>query len=104
MNFKKFESIDNNKADYFTSNLPKIPTHISVDCDRETSSNELYVTLKELKKGVTPCSDGLTTEFYIKFWYLVGKHFSTMVKNIFIANELSNSQKESIIKLVCKNK
>ena len=27
-----------------------------------------------------------------------------MVKNIFIANELSNSQKESIIKLVCKNK
>ena len=100
----KFEKIENTEADYFISNLPKIPSHIILECDREISIEELFEILKELNKNVTPGSDGLTTEFYIKFWYLVGKHFSTMVKNIFIANELSNSQKEGIIKLVCKNK
>ena len=77
---------------------------IAVDCDRDSNSQELYTTAKTFKKYITPGSDGLPAEFYVKFWYLIGTVFTQIVNQIYYENhELSDTQKEGLIKLICKD-
>ena len=50
----------------------------------------------------TPGNDGLTVEFYVGLWHLVGK---CLVKSLNFAHEqgqLSNSQKQAMITLLDK--
>ena len=66
--------------------------------------DELSETLKVCKDNVAPGSDGLPIEFFKKFWYLIGPTFTEIViDNFNNDNGLSYSQKESLIRLICKN-
>ena len=38
------------------------------DCDKEISEKEVGKVIQNLKNGKSPGCDGLTTEFYKKFW------------------------------------
>ena len=52
----------------------------------------------------SPGDDGITKEFYIKFWDVVKKPLCASIQQSFIAGELSTSQKEAIIKLIEKKR
>ena len=41
--------------------------------DDKISTNEYFETLKSFQTNKTPGDDGLTVEFYLGFWHLVGK-------------------------------
>ena len=42
--------------------------------DKKIAGNEYYEALKSFQKNKTPWNDGLTVEFYLGFWPLIGKY------------------------------
>ena len=48
----------------------------------------------------SPGKDGITKEFYIKFWDVVKEPLCASIQQCFTVGELSTSQKQAIIKLV----
>ena len=50
----------------------------------------------------SPGTDGITKEFYIKFWDVVKEPLCASIQQSFIEVELSTSQKQVIIKLIEK--
>ena len=100
----KKEEIDKNIAREFLVSLPQIPEEIKNMCENLITENESFKTVNSLKDKITPGSDGLPSEFYKHFWYLFGKVFTKIINDNFINdNNLSESQQESILKLICKD-
>lgn len=56
-----------------------------------------------MKHNRSPGSDGLTVEFYVKFWRLLGKPFTSLVNRLLSEGTLSASQREGLITLLCKD-
>jgi len=59
-------------------------------------------SLSKFPNGKTPGHDGLTPEFYKKFWNLLGDLLTDSLNYSYINGELSNSQKEAIIRPIEK--
>ena len=58
--------------------LSEITTKVLTDeqqrsLDDKISTNEYFEALKSFQTNKTPGNDGLTVEFYLGFWHLVGK-------------------------------
>jgi exonuclease III len=70
--------------------------------EAEVTIDEMYIALKELPLGKTPGCDGLTTEFYRKFWNILKKPLSECVKTIYKEGKLSLDQRSGIINLIPK--
>jgi hypothetical protein len=84
-------------------NVPRLSDDESAHLDREISANDLAtVILKEMKSNKAPGSDGLTVNFYRKFWYLLHETFRACMKESIELGELTQSQKESVIRLIEK--
>ena len=66
------------------------------------TEKEIKTALKQMKNEKSPGSDGLTKEFYIIFWNDLKDILEEMLNNIYLANSLSESQKEGVIKLLYK--
>ena len=85
--------------------LRNINTNMLTDEQRELLDNkittsEYFEALKSFQKNKTPGIDGLTVEFYLGFWHLVGK---CLVDNwAHEKGQLSNSQKQAMITLLEK--
>ena len=58
---------------------------------------------KNFLNGKAPGNDGLTAEFYKCLWNLLGQKLTNSLNFSFEHGELSNSQKQAIIKLIEKN-
>ena len=71
-------------------------------CDENLSIGECFNTLKTFQKNKTPGNDGLTVEFYLVFWPIVGKHLIDCFNYAHDHGELSNSQKQAVITLLEK--
>ena len=101
----KKENTDTEIAEEFLGSLPQIPHGIKNNCEQLIDENESFKTVNSLKDKITPGSDGLPSEFYKHFWYLFGKTFIKLINENFIFDSnLSDSQQESILKLICKDK
>ena len=50
----------------------------------------------------SPGNDGITKEFYIKFWEVIKEPFFASIQQSFIVDELGTSQNQAIIKLIEK--
>ena len=57
---------------------------------------------KEFSRGKSPGADGLTAEFDLKFWELLGQELVDSLNYAFEIGELSISQKRGIITLIPK--
>ena len=66
------------------------------------SNDECFNALSKFPNGKTPGNDGLTPEFYKKFWNLLGRLLTDSLNHSYIHGELSNSQKQAIIRLIEK--
>jgi hypothetical protein len=84
-------------------NVPRLSDDESARLDREISANDLAtVILKEMKSNKAPGSDGLIVNFYCKCWYLLHRTFLACMKESIKLGELTQSQKESVIRLIEK--
>ena len=50
----------------------------------------------------SPGNNGITKEFYIKFWEVIKEPLFASIQQSFIVGELSTSQKQAVIKLIEK--
>ena len=62
----------------------------------------MFNVLQSFPKNKTPGNDGLTIEFYVAFWSLIGKPLVDYINYSYEFRELSNSQKQAIITLIEK--
>ena len=60
---------------------------------------ELWNAIKRMKSGKSPGNDGITIEFYKKFWKVIKNDFIEVVRYVLEHERLSTSQYEGTIKL-----
>ena len=92
------------QCDQFLSDIdvPNISDQQKQFCEHDISIQELRDSLFSMHKKKTPGNDGLTSEFYIKFWDHIKNIFLCSVKYSFEVGFLSSSQRQAIIKLIEK--
>ena len=71
-------------------------------CEGLFSKEELHSALQGLQTGKSPGSDGLPTEFYLFFWDSLGDLLVSVFNERFRLGILSDSQRESLLRLIHK--
>ena len=77
---------------FIPDSLPKLTPHEKNWCDTPVTIQECTNTLKMFKKSKSPGNDGLTFEFYDRFWNLVSGPLIQSYNAAFQEGELSTSQ------------
>lgn len=73
-------------------------------CEGMISLAELTFLLKTLNTARAPGSDGLTVEFFSKFWNLLGPLLLEVINKCYVDGELSDSMKSSVTRLIFKKR
>ena len=82
--------------------LPKLNKNQTLKCEGAITECELVKALTSMDNDKSPGNDGITKEFYVKFWDVVKEPLCASVRQSFITGELSTSQKQAIIKVIEK--
>ena len=98
------ECVFEENCEIFTKNknIPKITNSDRDYCESKLLESEILSSLKALKNGKSPGSDGLTAEFYKFFWQDIK---TSLIDSIYYSienGELSVEQKRGIITLIPK--
>lgn len=70
--------------------------------NRDISIEELELSLKSMKKGKTPGSDGIPPELYLRFWHILGIHLLEGLQDSLQRGILSPNQRRSVITMIPK--
>ena len=84
--------------------LPRVPPDLVESCEGPLSVREAQEAISSMKNSKSPGSDGLGAEFYKKFFYLFGEKYVAVINLCFFNGRLTESQRLSLITLLCKNK
>ena len=87
-----------------TISMPKLSEEESTTCEGQFSVDECREALKGFKNNKAPGNDGLTAEFYKKFWSTFGTLMVESFNESYIKGELTNSQRQAVITLLDKGK
>ena len=82
--------------------VPCLTEGQSANCEFLISELELICALKNMPKNKSPGNDGLTKELYETFWDELKIPFIASLRKSFLKEELSNSQKQAVIRLIEK--
>ena len=82
--------------------IPKISRENSLKLETGITRERISRTIKGLGKNKTPGSDGLTYEFYQKFWPELQDIFMLQLYEGIERGELTTSQKQNVIRLIPK--
>ena len=82
--------------------LPKLNENQTLKCEGAITECELLKALTSMDNDKSPGNDGITKEFYIKFWDVVKEPLCASIQQSFTAGELSTSQRQTIIELIEK--
>ena len=72
-------------------------------CDENLTVLEITVVLKNTKNGKSPGSDGLSPEFYKKFWRQLAKDFTDMANTVLNRKLLTPTQIQAVLICIYKN-
>ena len=86
----------------FDPDIPKLDDYQKLMCDKQISVEECFKTLGTFKDKKTPGNDGLSKEFYVKFWQKVRNPLIDCYKYSFTHDSMSTSQKQAVITLIEK--
>ena len=73
-------------------------------CEGHLGLEECWGALKEFKNNKSPGNDGITAEFYKKFWPLFGPMMVNSFNVSYTHGELTDSQRQAVITLLDKGK
>ncbi len=103
------EKLDPNSESYKKSfrnfdlnDLCKLDEKTKAECDKSVTEKELLGSLKELKNGRTPGSDGFPADFYKFFWIDVKDLVTDSINHALSNGQLSIEQRRGIITLIPK--
>lgn len=85
-----------------SNTIPVITETEKNDCDQPITLLELEKALLTFKNDKSPGNDGLSYEFYKQFWNIIKQPLLDCFLYSFDKDELSNSQKQSLITLLEK--
>ena len=71
-------------------------------CEGKLTLDECHAALSQMAFSKSPGSDGLSVEFYCRFWGLLGADLVETLNFSFAAGFLSNSQRRGVIRLLYK--
>ena len=84
--------------------IPMLSEQSMMACERKLSLVDCYGALRMFSNGKAPGNDGLTTDFYKGFLTLLGHQLTSALNYSYEPGELSNSQKQAIIKRKIKER
>ena len=84
------------------NNIPILSEESMIECEGKLSLEECYEALQMFSNGKAPGNDGLTADFYKGFWDLLGHQLTDALNYSYEHGELSNTQKQAIIRLIDK--
>lgn len=94
---------DREMQDSFLDKLDRtLPEDEKNLCEGLINLEEATKALKEMANNKAPGSDGLSKEFYTKFWDLMGKELVEVFNVAYRATQLSESQRLAVITLLYK--
>lgn len=73
-------------------------------CDKKIDKSEIFTALKTMSRNKSPGSDGLTMEFYVKFFDVFNDIFFRLFNCIYEKSMMSRSMRHGQITLVYKKK
>ena len=82
--------------------LSKLTGNQTLKCEGPITESEILNALTSMDNDKSPGNDGITKEFYIKFWEVIKEPFFASIQQSFIVDELGTSQNQAIIKLIEK--
>ena len=71
-------------------------------CEKDVSSEEIFKIIKQLKPNKSPGDDGIISEFYKTYWYLIKRELTDVIKYSLENDTLSKTQYNAIITLLYK--
>ena len=77
--------------------ISKLSDEEATLCEGKLTASECFKSLQSFQKNKSPGNDGLTVEFYIAFWDVVGDLLVDSLNCSHDYGELSNSQRQAII-------
>ncbi|CAC5420779.1 unnamed protein product [Mytilus coruscus] len=96
---------DNVKMDEFISSVDvKINQNDKEMCDAEILYDEITEALMAMSKNKSPGTDGLTTEFYCKFYDCLRNILCHVYNSIYDENILSRSMRAGVLSLIIRRK
>ena len=84
---------------------PNIPLLNSIQkdfCDKDLTTNELLKTLQSFKKNKSPGLDGLSAEFFLKFWHKLKDKLIAVYKESFSKGLLPECMRVGVVTLLEK--
>ena len=86
------------------ANLPKLDKPEQDKLEDPLRNEECYNVLKECAKGKCLGNDGLSVEFYLYFWPLLGEELTRSFNYALDRGQMNITQKQGIIKVIPKKK
>ena len=83
-----------------STEIPQISENDKLNMRKPISKDELFAIMKTFSKNKSPGNDGLTVEFYEKFWDLISEQLLKSSNESIEMGEMSASQKQSITTLL----
>ena len=84
------------------NNIPTLSDEDALMCEGDLTNIECYDVLKNMPKNKTPGNDGLSSEWYLSFWNIIGAFIVKVLNFGLNKGELSSSQKQAVITLLEK--
>lgn len=79
-----------------------LPEERKEDLERELRIAELYSAIGAMKANRVPGKDGLTKEFYVTFWDVIGHHLLDVFKEIFAEGKMLESMRTGVVSMLYK--
>ena len=83
--------------------LPKLSNDLKNKCDSDLTETEITKALNNTKNGKSPGSDGLSPDFYKKFWGQLSRDFTEMTNAVLNRKLLTPTQRQSLLTCIYKN-
>ncbi len=99
------KNITDEKINEYLENIDldkKLTNAEKLMCDEKITIKEIENVIKNLKPGKSPGCDGLTTEFYKKFWHVIKEPFTEMLNETYEQGELPYTMRKAILALLYK--
>ena len=96
-------SCDVDAQEDLIGNISKTLTQSDVEfCDEQLNGNDLQAALFSMDVNKSPGNDGLTAEFFKRFWYDLIDVFEALIEHTFSGNLLCDSMRLGTISLIPK--
>ena len=83
-------------------NAPYLSADEQTICESRLTLKEIYEALSNLPSNKAPGNDGLSGEFYLVFFDLLGNEVLASLNHSYQPGVLSNSQRQAVVTLVGK--